>query len=227
MMQGTLQRKPPLVLNREIWLASTLVELADIRMGDSGEAESSDRLVRRLAELLSPGEVGLLLADDNGQLRAVAASSDLSVLAESRGSQHVLNRSLRASQALEAGFERVSAFPLLHGDDLVGVAVVLHHGRIPETLARLAQALTEAAAIALVQRRELRRATTRAEQLQGALDSRVVIEQAKGAIAARLDVTPSAAFELLRGYARRNNLKLAEVCAAAIERKFRPQVLRP
>jgi hypothetical protein len=238
------------VLDRETWLARTLIELANIGMHDSGEAENSERLVLRLAELLSPGEVGLMLADERDQLSVVAASSvrvrDLSLLEERHGGgecaqcqrdgHSVLNRSLRVTspgpesypaRALAAGFERVSAFPLLHAGDVIGVAAVLHHGRLAEVPARLAEALTEAAAIALFHRRELRRAITSADQLRGALDSRVVIEQAKGATAVRLEVTPSAAFELLRSYARRNNLKLTDVCATAIDGRLAAAALRP
>lgn len=238
------------MVDRETWLASTLIELADIGLDESGEAENSDRLVLRLAELLSPGEVGLMLADKHDQLSVVAASSArvryLSMLEERDGGgecaecqrigHSVLNRPLRvgssnqestAARALAAGFERVSAFPLLHADDVIGVAAVLHHGRLEDAPVRLAEALTGASAIAVFQHRELRRAMTRADQLQGALDSRVVIQQAKGAMAARLNITPSAAFELLRGFARRNNLKLADVCVTAIDGHLTPEALRP
>lgn len=224
--------------DRENWLARTLVELADIRMDDSGEAEYGLRLVAHLEELLWPDEVGLMLSGDDGHLKAAAASSTrvrmLSSFEERHGTgpctrchrtgQAALNRFLGgpgyAEVARKAGFDRVSALPLRRNTEIAGAIVVLHRGpgRLEPDTAPLAQALAEAATIALSRRRELRRAVTKAEQLQRALDSRVVIEQAKGAVAARLDLTPSEAFELLRAYARRHNLKLAEVAAAAIAR---------
>jgi GAF domain-containing protein len=223
------------VSDRESWLARTLVELADIRVNDSGEAEYALRLVARLEELLRPDEVGLMLSAD-GDLKAAAASSTrvriLSAFEERHGTgpctrchrsgQATLNRFLKgpgyAEVARKAGFERVSAMPLRRNSEIAGAIAVLHRGpgRLEPGTAALAQALAEAATIAISRRRELRRAVIKAEQLQRALDSRVLIEQAKGAVAARLDLTPSAAFELLRAHARRHNLKLADVAAAAI-----------
>ena len=70
--------------------------------------------------------------------------------------------------------------------------------------------------MAIAQRRELRRSASVAEQLQRALDSRVTIEQAKGAVAARLGITPEVAFALLRGYARQTSRKLVDVAAQTI-----------
>jgi ANTAR domain/GAF domain len=228
-------RKAAQVSDRETWLARTLIELADIRVDDSGETEYASRLVGRLEELLRPDEVGLMLAADGGGLTAAAASStQVRVLASfeerhgtgpctrcHRSGQAALNRSLKgpgyAEAARTAGFDRVSALPLRRNTDVAGAIVVLHRGSgLEPDVADLAQVLAEAAAIAISRRRELRRALVKAEQLQRALDSRVLIEQAKGAVAARLELTPTAAFELLRAHARRNNLKLADVAAAAI-----------
>lgn len=82
--------------------------------------------------------------------------------------------------------------------------------------ASLAQSLADAAAVAILQRRELCCTVQAAEQLRHALDSRVLVEQAKGAVAARLGVTPEAAFELLRAFARRHSRPLTEVAAETI-----------
>ena len=81
---------------------------------------------------------------------------------------------------------------------------------------QLAQVLAEAAAIAILKQRVLRQKARTAEQLQNALDSRVLIEQAKGIVAARLDIAPAAAFEILRRYARRHNRTLVDVAGATI-----------
>jgi AmiR/NasT family two-component response regulator len=105
--------------------------------------------------------------------------------------------------------------------ETVGVVGVLTAGQsLAAADARLAQTLAEAATIAILQQRALRGSFAKSEQLQHALNSRVVIEQAKGAVAARLGVRPDAAFELLRGYARRHNLTLAAVASAAIGGKL-------
>ena len=65
------------------------------------------------------------------------------------------------------------------------------------------QALADVATIALLQQRALSAAETLTEQLQGALDIRILIEQVKGVVAASNDVTLRQAFENMRGYPRK------------------------
>jgi AmiR/NasT family two-component response regulator len=102
--------------------------------------------------------------------------------------------------------------------ETVGVIGVLTAGQpLAAADARLARTLAEAATIAILQQRALRGSLAKSEQLQHALDTRVVIEQAKGAVAARLGIRPDAAFELLRAYARRHNRTLTAVARAAID----------
>ncbi|WP_460492117.1 ANTAR domain-containing protein [Dactylosporangium cerinum] len=76
---------------------------------------------------------------------------------------------------------------------------------------QIIQALTDVAAIGLLQERTIRRGEILTEQLQGALNSRVVIEQAKGAMAQARGISVDEAFTVIRGYARRNNKRLSDV----------------
>ena len=66
----------------------------------------------------------------------------------------------------------------------------------------MGRALTSVATIGIINHRLLRRRELVAEQLQSALNSRVIIEQAKGVIAERSGVSMGAAFDLLRAEAR-------------------------
>jgi AmiR/NasT family two-component response regulator len=87
---------------------------------------------------------------------------------------------------------------------------------------RLAQALADVATIGILQQRSLLRSHVLSEQLQTALTSRIVIEQAKGILAERSNLTMEAAFAALRRYARDHNLKLTDVATAVVTAALDP-----
>jgi len=80
----------------------------------------------------------------------------------------------------------------------------------------LGQAMADVASIGLIQERALHQQHVLVDQLHTALDSRVIIEQAKGVIAERHGIDPGEAFTLLRGYARNHNQRLTELAADVI-----------
>ncbi|MGF1645951.1 MAG: ANTAR domain-containing protein [Kineosporiaceae bacterium] len=82
------------------------------------------------------------------------------------------------------------------------------------------QALADVATIGLLHERNLREQTVLSEQLQGALQTRVLVEQAKGMVAARSGITVTEAFERLRRHARRNGITLTSVAARVVEGSF-------
>ena len=124
-----------------------------------------------------------------------------------------------AAGAAEAGFRAVHALPMRLRGQGVGVLTLLHTDvhRLTGDDARLGQALADAATIGLLHERAARHAETLAEQLQGALNSRVVVEQAKGVLAARTGTRPDDAFTVLRAHARRHGLRLTELCRDVVD----------
>jgi hypothetical protein len=82
---------------------------------------------------------------------------------------------------------------------------------------RVGQALADVATISLLHERSMRHSDTLNEQLQTALNSRVIIEQAKGKLAERLGLDMNQAFSLLRGQARARNLRLSDLAQAVID----------
>ena len=132
-------------------------------------------------------------------------------------------------RALASGVRSVHAFPMRLRDQVIGALNVF--GAEPRPLdpeeARVVQALADLATIAIIQERLIRQAELLTEQLQFALNSRVVIEQAKGAIARSLGVSVEEAFDLMRGHARRERIGLTDLALRVVESPEGPQLLRP
>jgi ANTAR domain/GAF domain len=228
-----------------------MAELADTDDEDSDELAYQRLLVLGVAEALAPAEVGWLTTDEAGALSVVAASTERAGDLIRREKEHgggptidccrtgeaTLNRPVAAiamswpelsAAAHSAGFTTVSSLPVARpGAKFGALSVLAADGhQLDAAHASLAQALAEFAVTARVRRRQLRRSAQAVRQLQVALDSRVLIEQAKGAVAARLGVSPDEAFELLRGYARRSSRRLREVSGDAIRGDLSAHVLR-
>ncbi|MGH3865014.1 MAG: ANTAR domain-containing protein [Pseudonocardiaceae bacterium] len=87
--------------------------------------------------------------------------------------------------------------------------------------------MADVATIGLIQEQALHQQDTLAEQLQIALDSRVLIEQAKGVLAERHHIDPGQAFTLLRNYARNHGQRLTELAAAVIDGRTTATELLP
>jgi hypothetical protein len=121
-----------------------------------------------------------------------------------------------APAAAGAGFAAMQAIPMRLRDDVIGAMNLFMHTprRLDATGLRVGQALADVATIGLLQERNLRHQEVLAEQLQGALNSRVVIEQAKGVLAERLGLDMGQAFGQLRSQARVQNRRLAELAGA-------------
>lgn len=122
-------------------------------------------------------------------------------------------------RALKLGYSHAAAFPLRGPERPVGSLVLLGKEDTPlaEEVGVLAQSLADFTALALVRHQELRASRKLSSQLEHALVSRVVIEQAKGIVATHRSIGMPAAFDVLRGYARSHRRALAEVAHDVVE----------
>jgi transcriptional regulator with GAF, ATPase, and Fis domain len=222
-------------------LTEVFVEMADTLVDEFDLIEFLQRVTTRAAELTEVSAVGLLLADHHGQLQFMTSSDETTRLLELFQLQHhegpcldaytarapVVNTDLSqaasrwplfAPRATGDGFRSVHALPLQLRQQVIGALNLF--GADTRVLdpadVQVVQALADVATIGLLQERAIHRAEVLAEQLQGALNSRVVIEQAKGALARTHGLSVEAAFEKLRVYARRNNRKLSDLARAVI-----------
>ena len=103
--------------------------------------------------------------------------------------------------------------------EAIGTLNLFHHqpGPLPAADLALGQALADVATIGILSERAIRRGEMVTEQLQTALNSRIIIEQAKGVLAQRGNLSMDAAFDRLRGYARHHNLRLSEVARQVVD----------
>jgi GAF domain-containing protein len=217
------------------------VEVADTLVDEFDLIEFLQLVTARASELVGSAAAGVLLADQHGRLEFMAASNEQTELLELfqvqaregpcqdcfRQGSAVSNGDLReagkrwplfAPRAVAAGFRSVHAFPLRLRKQVIGALNLFgtEVGPIDPAGVKIVRALADVATIGLLQERAVRRGEVLTEQLQGALNSRVVIEQAKGAIAQLHGVSVDEAFELLRTYCRRNHLHLGVVAHAIV-----------
>lgn len=217
-------------------VAEVFVEFADTLVEEFDVVEFLQMVTSRAAELVDATAAGLLLADGQGQLQFMAASEERTELLELFQVQSiegpcqdcyvqgapVINADLAtaldrwpkfAPRALALGYRSVHAFPLRLRKRVIGTLNMFgtEVGDLAPGDATVIQALADIATIGLLQERAVREATVLSEQLQGALLSRVGIEQAKGALAYIHGVDVDDAFGLLRTYARSHNQALSAV----------------
>ena len=224
---------------RAFWLAESLIDLADSL--DCDENDYRRRVVQHLSELVEPADVGVLLTDGAGRLTKFAAKTWRSrhlVRIEARIQEGPCTTSHRTGQQLRvdldrdadrrwprftpeargAGFSSVIALPLVHQGDILGAVSILVAGRATDADLDIesVSALAEAAAVGIAQCRAYRTTTDRADMLQDTLDSRVLIEQAKGILAAQTKSTPDDAFKLMRHYAQCHGQLMHDVAEATV-----------
>lgn len=231
--------------SREREIIRAFVEMSNELVDDYDVVEVLTQLTGHCAHLLDASSAGLLLADSRGVLHLAASSSErihhLEIFQLQRNEgpcldcfrdgELVLVPDLSAQEqrwpefsraARDVGFESVHALPMRLTGDVLGALGLF--GDAPGTLdaddLALAQALLHVASVAIVNDRS---ATDRANlnsQLQRALTSRVIVEQAKGALAQAGDLSMEDAFAVLRRYARDHGAKLSVTAGQVVQRQL-------
>jgi GAF domain-containing protein len=224
-------------------LTEAFVEAADTLVADFDLVDFLHDLTDHAAAVSGADAVGLVLGDQRGELEFMAASNDsgealelFQLQAEEgpcldcfRSHEPVVNADLGSAEDLwptfaprarAAGFQSVHAFPMRLRSEVIGALNMFSTTRLnfEADEVRVVQSLADVATIAILQQRGIARAEALTEQLQGALNSRIVIEQAKGAVAQRDGITVDEAFAQMRSQARSEQRRLLDVAREALQR---------
>lgn len=223
-------------MTRESVLANTFVELADSLVDDFDIVDLLTSLSDRCVEVLDVDAAGIMIVSADGSLRATASSSEVMRIVELfelqsdegpcldsyRSGQPVVNEDLAtvngrwpnfAPVAVAAGFRAADAVPMRLRNQVIGALNLFsaRPGSLRDDDLIVARALADIATIAILQQRRIFDVDTVNDQLNHALTSRIVIEQAKGVIAEREHLDMADAFDRLRAYARSHNRRLHDV----------------
>lgn len=239
-------------VRREALLVSTLVELADHLVDDFDVVDLLTTLCRRCVETLDVTSAGVMLATPGGELQVVASSSDAMRILELyelqvdegpcvdayRDGRPVVNLELSASSdrwprftpvAVAEGFASVHCLVMRLRGRTIGALNLFRSSPAPMEEADLvaAQALADIATIAIIQHQDAVDTQVLNHQLSEALNSRIVIEQAKGRVSEAAGMDMDEAFRRLRRHARNHNLRLTDLCRQVAAGTMPPASLDP
>lgn len=223
-------------------MAEVFVELADTLTENFDVVDFLQTLTDRCVELLDADAAGLMLTDQRGGLQLMAATLERARVLEvfelqvqegpcvecfSTGRAITNVELAEASQrwpvftpaAVEAGFGATHALPMKLRGRVIGALNLFTDAEVHLSDNDLAvgQAMADVATIGLLHQRNTDEQTILSEQLQAALHSRIVVEQAKGALAALAGISVNEAFTRMRTHARRESLTLTDVASAVVD----------
>lgn len=230
-------------ITREQRLLQTFASLADTLVEGYDVVELLQLLVDSCKELLDTTAAAILLADSTGELDVIVSTSEASRLVELiqigaeagpcvesflSGTVVSVPDVSRSPErwarfrdgAVAQGFSSVHAIPMRLRETRIGTLNLLRDttGDLEPEDQVAAQAFADVATIGILHERSIRESTILAEQLEHALRSRVVIEQAKGVVAHTRGVPMEDAFTLIREYARANRIGISQVAAQLVNR---------
>jgi len=232
--------------SRDAQLLQTFATLADTLVDDYDIVELLQTLVDACRDLLDTTAAGILLADPHGDLELIASTSEASRIVEvmQLGAQEgpciecyrtgaaVSVPSIADTpdewaafreSALAQGFASTEALPLRLRESTIGTLNLLRStpGSPPDVDVVTARAFADVATIGILHERSLRESEVLSEQLQLALSTRVVIEQAKGVVSYTNGVPIDEAFDLIRSHARSHRMPLSEVAGRLVRNELR------
>jgi transcriptional regulator with GAF, ATPase, and Fis domain len=230
-------------------LFATLIELADTTTTGFDLVSMADRLVGACVEVLGVSAAGIMLADQRRSLRVFASTDEETRMLELLELQNDDGPCLEAfrtgtqvagvdlsrftaqwphftAAARSAGIQSAYALPMRLRDQTIGALNLFQSESEPLSVHDLnvARVLADMAAIGIINHWSVRQQEVLAQQLQSALNTRVIIEQAKGVLAERQDLTMGQAFESLRAAARASHRPIAEVAADTVRGRGLPRV---
>jgi GAF domain-containing protein len=235
-------------------LAQVFVELADTLIDDFDVVDFLQTLTERCVEMLRADASGLMLTDQRGGLRLMAATLERARVLElfelqiQEGpclecfttGQAITNVELVEAEAtrrwpvftpaaLRAGFGATHALPMRLRGRVIGALNLFtdEQVRLGDSDLGVGQAMADVATIGLLHQRDTHEQTILSQQLQTALHSRIQVEQAKGALAALAGVEVNEAFSRMRAHARRNNITLTDVATAVVNGTLTSDALTP
>ncbi|PVU82662.1 transcriptional regulator [Cellulomonas sp. WB94] len=226
-------------------LAEVFVELADTLVDDFDVVDLLQTLTDRTVELLDADASGLMLADQRGDLKLMASTLERARLVELFELQvaegpcrecfttglPITNVDLSDAMerwprftpvAVEAGFRATHALPMRLRGQIIGVLNIFTEKAVPlsEDDIAVGQAMADIATIGLLNERTHYEQVRLSEQLQTALQSRILIEQAKGVLSARADLSVDEAFNQMRHHARSTGMTLSVVARSVIDKSL-------
>jgi transcriptional regulator with GAF, ATPase, and Fis domain len=227
-------------------LFDAFATLADTLVAGYDVLDLLQTLVDNCHDLLDVDSAGILLANQDNGLEVVASTSEANELIEIMqldANEGPCMECFRTAVvvsvpnietdvwrwpefgqvAREQGVHSIYAIPLRLRETTIGTLNLMRDtvGELNRHDIRAAQALADVATIGILHERTIREGSEVRDQLQNALSSRIIIEQAKGVVAETRDITTEEAFQLIRNHSRSNNEPLREVAQRVVDRRLR------
>jgi GAF domain-containing protein len=226
-------------------VSAAFVKIADTLVADYDVLDLLHTLVDECVDLLDATAAGVMLVGPDGVLQVLASTSEESQLVEALQEESgagpcvecyvtgvpVTIRDIAETgdrwpdfkdAATAQGFRSVHAFPMRVRGRVIGALNLfrIETGELNDDDIAIGQAMADVSTISILQERTIRESAVVNDQLQHALNSRILIEQAKGFVAHISTVDMNEAFQRIRAHARSHNMSLHDTAQAVLDRNL-------